>query len=109
MGILLYWHPGPNRTFGSDLATDVGLGDTALRQTHTLIMSEANQSFNTRWKHPELFDKGYLPIPARFLRHYAKLDPKITPREAMFVLHLMEFKWDEALPFPTYKTLARRM
>ena len=27
----------------------------------------------------------------------------------MFVLHLMDFKWDAKLPFPGYKTLAKRM
>jgi DeoR/GlpR family transcriptional regulator of sugar metabolism len=27
----------------------------------------------------------------------------------MFVVHLMQFKWDEAKPFPAYKTIAERM
>lgn len=27
----------------------------------------------------------------------------------MFVIHLMQYKWDEAAPFPAYKTIAQRM
>ena len=27
----------------------------------------------------------------------------------MFVVHLMQFKWDESKPFPAYKTLSARM
>ena len=33
----------------------------------------------------------------------------MTHGEALFVLHLMEFKWDREAPFPSYSTLARRM
>lgn len=27
----------------------------------------------------------------------------------MFVVHLMQYKWDEKAPFPAYKTIAQRM
>ena len=27
----------------------------------------------------------------------------------MFVIHLMQFKWDEAKPYPAYKTISGRM
>jgi|SRR5229473_2038755 hypothetical protein len=27
----------------------------------------------------------------------------------MFILHLMSFKWSEQAPYPSYKTLAKRM
>lgn len=27
----------------------------------------------------------------------------------MFIVHLMQFKWDEAKPYPAYKTIAERM
>ena len=33
----------------------------------------------------------------------------LSAGEVLFVLHLMEYKWDERAPFPSYKTLARRM
>ena len=68
------------------------------------------RSHADRWKHPELLTAGYVPVPALFLRHYARLKPhSLTSGEALFVLHLMEFKWDKAAPFPAYKTLAVRM
>ena len=51
-----------------------------------------------------------MPLPVLFLNHYADLKPfPLTSGEALFVLHLMEFKWDEENPFPGYRTLARRI
>jgi DNA-binding MarR family transcriptional regulator len=45
-----------------------------------------------------------------FLRHYATLKPYgLTAGEALFVLQLMSFKWTSEAPFPSYKTLAKRM
>jgi hypothetical protein len=68
------------------------------------------RTYSARWKHELLFKKGYVVVPTAFLRHYAALTPHcLTSGEALFVLHLMEFKWDEDAPFPGYKTLAQRM
>jgi hypothetical protein len=36
-------------------------------------------------------------------------DPGHSAGEALFVLHLMSFKWNRELPYPTYKTIAKRM
>lgn len=70
----------------------------------------SKHAFVKRWKHEEFFKKGYVPLPVLFLHHYAELKPfPLTSGEALFVLHLMEFKWDEENPFPGYKTLAKRM
>lgn len=71
---------------------------------------EKQRSFAARWKHQELFAKGYVPVPIHFLEHYAQLTPFcLTVGEAMFVLHLMQFKWDDAAPFPGYKRIAAQM
>lgn len=71
---------------------------------------ERKRSFSDRWKHPALFADGFVAVPAVFLRHYAHLQPhRLTFGEAMFVLHLMEFKWDANAPFPGYGTIAKRM
>lgn len=70
---------------------------------------EPDRSFTARWKHGELFARGYLPVPAQFLFHYAKLKPQLTATEAMFVLQLMSFKWDANHPFPSCSTIAKRM
>jgi hypothetical protein len=48
-------------------------------------------------------------VPIKFLRTYAALRPPLTHGEALFILHLMTFKWDKALPYPSYKTLSRLM
>src|SRR5690349_13513506 len=68
------------------------------------------RAFGKRWGHRELFEKGYVGLPVLFLQHYAHLQPyPLTPSEAVFVLHLMAFKWDAKHPFPGYKTLAQQM
>jgi DNA-binding MarR family transcriptional regulator len=68
------------------------------------------RSYASRWKHAELVQDGYLVVPSAYLRHYATLKPfPLTSGEALFVLQLMGFKWDEAAPFPGYKTLAARL
>lgn len=73
-------------------------------------LTESTRSFIRRWKHKNLFDRGFLVVPTLFLQHYAHLQPHpLSPGEALFVLHLMEFKWDADAPFPGYKTLAARM
>jgi hypothetical protein len=72
--------------------------------------SEINRSKVARWKHEELFVKGYLIVPSLFLLSYAHLKPHpLTAGEALFILHLMEHKWDQRAPYPSYKTIAKRM
>jgi hypothetical protein len=72
--------------------------------------THGRRSYASRWKHPELIQDGYLVIPSAFLRHYATLKPHpLNSGEALFVINLMAFKWDEEAPFPGYKTLAARM
>lgn len=71
---------------------------------------EPRRSLAHRWKHEELFVLGFVAVPTLFFRHYAHLQPhRLTLGEALFVLHLMEFKWNADAPFPGYSTLAKRM
>ena len=67
----------------------------------------SNRSLAIRWGSQHLFEDGFVGVPAAFLKYYALLN--ISSGEAMFVLHLMSFKWNEKAPFPSYKTLAQRM
>ena len=72
--------------------------------------TDASSETVARWSHEEIFARGYLTVPSIFLRVYARLKPKpLTTGEALFILHLMDFKWGAASPFPGYKTLAKRM
>ena len=74
------------------------------------LFDKENRSFANRWHHPELFTGGFVAVPNVFLRHYAHLKPhRLTLGEVLFVLHLMEFKWDSNAPFPGYGTIAKRM
>ena len=69
-----------------------------------------SRKYSDRWKHPELLQAGYLVVPSDFLRCYSRLKPdSLTHGEVLLVIHLMDFKWDQAAPFPSYATLARRM
>jgi hypothetical protein len=72
--------------------------------------SHPTRSASARWGGKEgLFNDGYLSVPNKFLRSYALLNPPLTPGEALFVLQLMTFKWDRALPFPAYKKISKAM
>lgn len=51
--------------------------------------------------------QNWTPISDYFLKNYHRL--RITHIEAMVVIHLMSFKWDANAPFPSLKTVARRM
>jgi DNA-binding MarR family transcriptional regulator len=59
---------------------------------------------------PILARTRFVPVVRGFLENYSSLKPfPLTHGEAMFVIHLMQFKWDEAAPFPGYRRLARLM
>lgn len=55
-------------------------------------------------------NRGYAAITRTFLHSYASLKPfPLTVGEALFVVHLFSYKWDEQHPRPAYKTIARYM
>ncbi len=58
-----------------------------------------------RWTEP-LLKTGFVPVARIFLRNYSRLQPPITPQEALFIVHLIDFKRDENHPYPSYKRLA---
>lgn len=61
-----------------------------------------------RWT-AELVKDGWTPVSDDFLELYADLPNPITTAEAMLLIHLIHFKWDEKAPFPGFKTIAKRM
>lgn len=63
-------------------------------------------SFGERWS-PALNRFGHTQVSNFFLRYYHKLG--LTHGEAMFVVHLMQHKWDRQAPYPSYKTISDRM
>ena len=67
------------------------------------------KSIADRWT-KSLAKDGFVPVVNYFLDHYHELKPyDLTHGEAMFVIHLMRYKWDKASPYPAFKTLAERM
>ncbi len=51
-----------------------------------------------------------MPVVNHFLDYYHALQPyDLTHSEAMFIIHLIRYKWDESAPYPGYKTLAKQM
>lgn len=66
-------------------------------------------TFDTRWS-PVLKKDGHVQISVFFLDNYHRLQPYgLTHGEAMFVVHLMQFKWGKDAPFPAYGTIAQKM
>jgi Helix-turn-helix domain len=59
---------------------------------------------------PRLAKTRFVPVVRAFLENYSTLKPfPISHGEAMFIIHLMQYKWDEASPFPGYKRIAKFM
>ena len=52
---------------------------------------------------------GFTPVPNFFLHQYHKLKPRITHAEAMFVVHIVSFKWKASAPFPSLAKVALHM
>ena len=50
---------------------------------------------------------GWAAVPRLFMDSYADLN--ISPTEAMLLLHIMSFKWDNRMPFPSVKKLRTRL
>jgi len=92
--------PTDPTTFDADVS---GFGEAV-----EILPSKVKRSVANAWT-PELVKKGFVGLSRTFLREYAKLSPPITHGEAMFIVHLMDFKWDSQAPFPGYKTIAGYM
>ena len=74
-------------------------------------MAEKLQSppdVGNRWT-PLLTKKGWTPVVNSFLDNYHRLDPPMKYAEAMFVIHLVRYKWGSDKPYPSFKTLGLRM
>ncbi len=70
----------------------------------------AERDHITRWGGDKiLFERGYVPVPERFLELAREIEYPLRPSEALFVIQLMSFKWDAEAPFPKYATIAKRM
>ena len=50
---------------------------------------------------------GWTAVPRTFLTAHAELD--ITATQAMLVLQIMAYKWDERLPFPSISKIAKHL
>jgi hypothetical protein len=61
-----------------------------------------------RWT-DDLVKDGFTPISDYFLKNYAALQPPIGTAEAMFIVHLMSFKWTRKAPRPSMRRIAERM
>jgi len=59
-----------------------------------------------RWTE-KLAAKGFTPIASYFLDNYHRLN--VTTPEAMLIIHLMSYKWDEKNPRPGFTKLAAKM
>src|SRR5262245_55042958 len=71
--------------------------DAAARGTHSVA---------AKWT-PYLTARGFIPVARSFLRHYQCLG--ITPGQAMFIIHLVDFKRGSAALYPRYATVGRYM
>ena len=73
----------------------------------TKAADPVTRSVAARWT-PKLA-KSFTPVSDYFLENYHRLKFPLTSAEAMLVIQLMSFKWDEEMPYPSFKRLATRM
>ena len=69
-------------------------------------MSIQRYPIEERWS-PAVASKGFSAVPTVFLNSYAQLG--ITPTEAMLIIHLMSYKWDNRRPFPSVAKLCAKL
>jgi len=65
-----------------------------------------DRDVGSRWT-PRLAKAGWTPIVDHFLDNYRKLG--ISNVEALFLVHLLRFKWTSRMPFPGFKKIAAKM
>ena len=75
-------------------------------------MGTERESIN-RWKYEELA-RSFTPVSNFFLENYSSLKESEKERglnstEAMFIIHIMSYKWGDDKPFPSLQTIAERM
>ena len=62
-----------------------------------------------RWSAPIFEAGGFFPLPILFLRHYSSLPVPLTHGEAMFIIHVMSYRWAAEAPFPSFTLIAKQM
>lgn len=71
-----------------------------------IATEKPTRKMKDRWTE-KIAEKGFTPISSYFLHNYHRLG--ITTPEAMFIIHLMSFKWDAKNPRPGLPKIAKRM
>lgn len=79
--------------------------------TETLLVpvpAATSYAVDARWSADLIID-GFTPVSTFFLENYHRLLPPITHAEAMFIIHLIRYKWSSSAPYPGFKTIAKQM
>jgi DNA-binding Lrp family transcriptional regulator len=50
-----------------------------------------------------------MPLPVYFLDNYHRLPGPVKNLEALIIIHLMRHKYDARAPFPSLKTISKKM
>lgn len=67
--------------------------------------TKVDRSVKSRWT-PKLA-KRFCPVASVFLERYSELG--LNSSDAMLVVHLFDYKWDERNPYPSVDALSKRM
>lgn len=77
-------------------------------------MKSQPTGISTRWGGYEELAESWVPISHFFLQNYHRLKPNpgasgLSSTEAMLIVHLMSYKWDQDDPYPSVGELAKRL
>lgn len=82
-----------------------------LRRKQQLAKRESDKTRASRWG-VVLAKTKFTELANGFLDHYAKIKvdgESLNSSDAMFIIHLMRFKWDQHPPHPGYDYIAHLM
>jgi biotin operon repressor len=69
-------------------------------------MEGKDHQIRERWSE-QIIRGGFTAVPMNFLRRYSRLGLNAT--DAMLLIHIMAYRWDRHLPFPSLTRIAEEM
>ena len=78
-----------------------------MKQKMTPVMVLCSYGGGQLIERAQVNEKKFTKVDNEFLKKYSSLG--ITPQEAMLVVHLLMFRWDDRNPYPSIQLLADMM
>ena len=81
----------------------------SLKLTGTEATGKQEKRWDTCKVWTKKLGKPFTPVSSYFIENYHRLRYPINANEFLLIVHLLKYKWDEAMPRPAIPTLANKM